>query len=313
MPYQMDCRRAVAAAHDESGSSAGVAEQFGCSESWVRRLMQHLRARGSPEPRSTARHDDQRTYDDRDERAIRKLIGRTPDLTLAEVAAAIGKPAHTGTVSRTLARMKLPRKKKSTHAAEQDRPDIAAARATWFEQFAGVRVKRLVFLDEFGATTTMQRTHGRAPPGVRVVSEVPQAHWKTVSTIAAMGINGIVAATGFEGATNTEVFVAFVRDSLAPVLKRGQVLVLDNLSAHASPEVDRLVGAAGASVARPPAYSPDFNPIEPAISKVKSIVKGLARRTVAGVLKGIAAALELVTPTDANNFMAHFGCATKRR
>ena len=111
MPYSMDFRRAVAAAHDACGSSAEVAEAFGCSESWVRRLIQHRRDRGTIEPLSTARRGDQRAYDDADELAIRALIKRRPDATLAEVAAAIGKPAHPATVSRTLARLDLPRKK----------------------------------------------------------------------------------------------------------------------------------------------------------------------------------------------------------
>jgi transposase len=109
--YSMDYRAAVAAAYDECGSSAEVAEQFGCSESWVRRLVQQRRQRGTLEPRSCARHDDQRTYDDADERAIRELIRRKPDATLAEVAQALGKPAHASTVSRTLGRLDLPRKK----------------------------------------------------------------------------------------------------------------------------------------------------------------------------------------------------------
>jgi transposase len=107
----MDFRRAVAAAYDELGSSIEVAEQFNCSESWVRRLIQHRRERGTLEPLTTARRDDQRSYDDADEQAIRKLIQRKPDATLAEVAEAIGKPAHPGTVSRTLKRLNLPRKK----------------------------------------------------------------------------------------------------------------------------------------------------------------------------------------------------------
>jgi transposase len=111
MPYSMDFRRAAAAAHDECGSSAEVAELFGCCESWVRRLVQNRRDRGTLEPRGTARRDDQRAYDDADERAIRELIKLKPDATLAEVAEAIGKPAHPGTVSRTLARLDLPRKK----------------------------------------------------------------------------------------------------------------------------------------------------------------------------------------------------------
>lgn len=111
MAYSMDFRVAVARAHDECGSSAEVADQFGCSESWVRRLIQQRRERGTLEPLSSARHDDQRTYDDADEQAIRELIKAKPDATLAEVAQAIGKPAHPATVSRTLARLNLPRKK----------------------------------------------------------------------------------------------------------------------------------------------------------------------------------------------------------
>jgi len=111
MAYSMDFRRSVARAYDECGSSIEVAEQFNCSGSWVRRLIQQRRERGTLEPLTTARHDDQRSYNDADEQAIRELIRHTPDATLAEVAEAIGKPAHPGTVSRTLTRLKLPRKK----------------------------------------------------------------------------------------------------------------------------------------------------------------------------------------------------------
>jgi transposase len=111
MAYSMDFRRAVARAYDGCGSSSEVAEQFGCCESWVRRLIQQRRERGTLEPLTTARDDEQRTYDDADEHAIRELIRRKPDATLVEVAEAIGKPAHPATVSRTLKRMNLPRKK----------------------------------------------------------------------------------------------------------------------------------------------------------------------------------------------------------
>lgn len=111
MAYSIDFRFAVARAHDECGSSAEVAELFGCSESWVRRLVQRRRERGTLEPRTTARHDPQRIYDDLDEAAIRQLIKDKPDATLAEVAQAMGKSVHPATVSRTLARLNLPRKK----------------------------------------------------------------------------------------------------------------------------------------------------------------------------------------------------------
>src|SRR4051812_10586343 len=79
----------------------------------------------------------------------------------------------------------------------------------------------LVFLDEFGATTTMQRTHGRAAPGERVVTKVPHGHWKMISTIAAMSVNGIVASCSFDGATDTELFVTFTREALVQVLEAG--------------------------------------------------------------------------------------------
>lgn len=110
MIYSMDFRQAAAQAHDDSGSSKEVAAQFGCCESWVRRLIQHRRERGTLEPMTPTRPD-QRRYDEADEQAVRKLVERKPDVTLAEVAEAIGKPLHPGNVCRMLARMKLPRKK----------------------------------------------------------------------------------------------------------------------------------------------------------------------------------------------------------
>ena len=111
MAYSIDLRERVARAHAESGSSAEVAETHDCSESWVRRVTQQLRETGSVAPRSTARTDDQRAYNDADEKKIRALIKAKPDATLAEVADAIGKPVSPGTVSRTLKRLNLPRKK----------------------------------------------------------------------------------------------------------------------------------------------------------------------------------------------------------
>ena len=190
---------------------------------------------------------------------------------------------------------------------------MKAAREEWFDQFEAVRVNQLVFLDEFGATTTMQRTHGRAAPGERVVTKVPHGHWKMISSIAAMNVDGIVASCSFDGATDTELFVTFVREALVPVLKPKQVLVLDNLPAHKSPQVDRLVEATGARVLRLPPYSPDLNPIEMAISKVKTVLRKFARRSVDGLFAGIGEALGSIRPTDALNYIAHCGYARKRR
>jgi len=111
MAYSMDYRRLVARAFDDGASSAEIADEYGCSESWVRRLIQHRRERGTLEPRSSARKTSSRICTAQDEQIIRQLIREKPDATLAEVASVLAKPIHPGTVCRTLARMNLPRKK----------------------------------------------------------------------------------------------------------------------------------------------------------------------------------------------------------
>jgi len=162
-----------------------------------------------------------------------------------------------------------------------------------------------VFLDEFGATTHMTRTRARGPVGERIVCKTPHGHWKTLSTIAAMSVRGVITAMVLDGATNTEAFVTFVEHFLVPVLTKGQVVVLDNLSAHKSPCVAQLIEACGARVLYLPPYSPDYNPIEMAISKAKAVLRKLARRDVEGLQDGIGVALKSITPDDARAYMCH--------
>ncbi len=177
----------------------------------------------------------------------------------------------------------------------------------WFEQFASVKVNELVFLDEFGAATNMARTHARGPRGQRVVCKTPHGHWKTLSTVAAMTTAGMLTAVVYDGGVTTEAFVGFVEQFLVPKLQPGQVLVLDNLPAHKSAQVDQLVEAAGARVLRLPPYSPDFNPIEMAISKVKSLLRKEAAREVPRLIDAIGRSLLAVTQSDALNFIRHCG------
>ena len=183
------------------------------------------------------------------------------------------------------------------------------ARANWFTQFGGVRLDQFVFIDEFGATTDMARRYARGPRGERVVCKTPRGHWKVLSTIAAMTARGMLGYATFDGATDTETFLAFLRDGLVPHLKRGQVVVLDNLPAHKSPKVDELIESAGARVLRLPPYSPDFNPIEMAISKMKSLLRKLARRTVDSLQTAIDDAVAAITAADARGFIRHCGYA----
>jgi transposase len=204
-------------------------------------------------------------------------------------------------------------KKKSTHAAERDRADVVAKRAVWFDRFADRRVVDLIFIDEFGANTKMQRTHGRAAPGERVVASVPHSHYKTISTIAALSTKGVIASASFDGGTTAAKFVDFITENLIPKLRKGQVVVLDNLAAHNDRRVDELIEAAGCEVMRLPPYSPDYNPIENAISKIKTMLRKLAKRTVLGLFDGINTAMESITVADAKAFIRNCGYATMRR
>lgn len=166
---------------------------------------------------------------------------------------------------------------------------------------------QFVFLDEFGASTNMQRTHGRAAPGERVVCKVPHGHWKIISTIAAMTTQGIIASASFDGATDSDLFLSFVRLGLVPVLKADQVVVMDNLAPHKQAAVRELVESMGARLLLLPAYSPDLNPIELAISKIKSVLRSMAKREVPELFDAIGQALAAITPQDALHYLIHRG------
>lgn len=190
---------------------------------------------------------------------------------------------------------------------------MKAARDEWHDLFADVRLDQLVFLDEFGATTNMTRRYARGPRGDRVVCKTPHGHWKVLSTIAAMTTRGMLCSGTFDGATDTDTFVAFVREGLVPMLMPGQVVVMDNLPAHRTAKVDELVESAGAYVLRLPPYSPDLNPIEMAISKVKSLLRRAERRSIDTLQIAIGDALSSVTPDDATAYIRHCRYSDTRR
>ncbi len=125
---------------------------------------------------------------------------------------------------------------------------MKAERAAWRAEFAAVDPARLVFVDESGASTAMDRANGRAPSGVRVDGPVPHGHWKVVTLTAAVRLDGIGAYLAFDGATNAACFEAYVDECLAPTLRPGDIVAMDNLSCHKTAEVERLIAAAGAEV-----------------------------------------------------------------
>jgi transposase len=167
----------------------------------------------------------------------------------------------------------------------------------------------LVFLDESGASTAMDRTHGRAPSGVRVDGPVPHGHWKVVTLTAAVRLGGVPepACLAFDGATNAACFETYVAHCLVPTLRPGDIVVMDNLSCHKSSEVARLIHSAGATVRYLPAYSPDLNPIERLFSKLKAWLRKAKARTVEALIEAMGDALRAIRPGDIAGWFAHSG------
>jgi transposase len=197
--------------------------------------------------------------------------------------------------------------KKTIHAAEQDRPDVAQRRADWVLARAGFDPRRLIFIDETWAKTNMTRLRGRAPRGERLLAKVPHGHWHTTTLIAALDIDGVRCATTVDGPVNADVFTAFVEQVLCPKLRPGDIVVMDNLGSHKGDKVRRLIEQRGARVMLLPPYSPDFNPIEMVFSKIKQALRSIACRTQAALWTAMQSVLDLVTPGDAAHCFRHCG------
>ncbi len=153
----------------------------------------------------------------------------------------------------------------------------------------------------------MTRLRGRSPKGERLVCHAPHGHWSTTTMISSVRSDGTTACMTIEGATNTEVFYAYVREVLAPSLRRGDIVILDNLGAHKNERTIALIEQAGAEVRFLPAYSPDLNPIEMMWSKVKARLRKAEARNHPDLLVAIASALNSVTPQDALGWFAACG------
>lgn len=164
-----------------------------------------------------------------------------------------------------------------------------------------------MFIDESGVTTEMTRRYGWAPRPERVWEAVPAGHWRTLTVLAALTTEGVLASMTIESATDGDVFLAFVEQVLAPRLEPGHVVILDNLAAHKVPAVRPLIENCGAYLLYLPPYSPDFNPIEPAWSKLKQLLRGVKARVLEQLEPAIAQALAAITAQDARAFFAHCG------
>jgi transposase len=197
----------------------------------------------------------------------------------------------------------LDTKKKTVYASEQD----AEARAAWRVHADTLDPAAFVFLDETSTTRNMTRRYARAPANTRAIAYTPRNYGQRTTLIAALRPTGLEAPMLLEGAIDTEAFVAYVERCLCPVLQAGQVVIMDNLSSHRDGRVRALIEAAGCTLWFLPTYSPDYNPIEYAFSKVKEWLRAVAARTQEALDQPIVEALAHITKQDIRGWFSRCG------
>ena len=177
----------------------------------------------------------------------------------------------------------------------------------WFEAQPDLDPEKLVFIDETGASTKMARLRGRAKRGERCRAAIPHGHWKTTTFTAGLRLGGLSAPMLLDGPMDGDAFRAYVTQVLVPELAKGDIVVMDNLPAHKVAGVRDAIEKAGATLLYLPPYSPDFNPIELAFSKLKAILRKAAARTIHELWQAIAQSLDAFSPDECKNYFAAAG------
>ena len=255
-PPSIDLRERVLAAVAGGMSRRAAAERFGVAPSTAIKWVAVWRASGRERPLTAG--GDRRSHPiETHAEAILAWLAETPDVTLAEVAAGLarqrGLQVSRSTVWRFFARRAITFKKKTAHACEQERPDVARRREAWRAGQPDLDPAQLVFVDETGTSTKMARRSGRAPRGERCRAPVPHGHWQTTTFVGALRVDGMTAPMVLDGPVHGPAFRTWVERLLVPTLRPGDVVVLDNLPAQRVAGVQDAVRAGGRRAALPAA------------------------------------------------------------
>jgi transposase len=184
---------------------------------------------------------------------------------------------------------------------------VQLARLAWSESQPGLDFKKLVFVDETWASTSMTRRYGRAPKGLRCIASAPYGHWETTTFVAGLRWDRVTAPMVLPGPIDGDSFLAWVEQSLCPTLEPGNIVILDNLGSHKVEEVQTAIAATGATIRYLPPYSPDFNPIEKLFSKLKALLRKAAKRTPEALWDEIGKLLGTVSPSECAHYFASSG------
>ena len=300
----LDILERVVLAVEGGLSRRSAAKRFGVAASTAIKWIDRWRRTGDVGPRPQGGDRRSQRIEAHSEEIL-ALIDKKADITLGEIAEHLeevhGLRVAQSTVWRLLERHGMTFKK-TAHASEQQRADVLQHRQAWFDRQPNLEAERLVFIDETGASTKMARRYGRAPRGERCQAPVPYGHGKTTTFVGALRLEGMTAPMVLDGAMHGAAFLAYVEQVLVPTLSPGDIVIMDNLSAHKSPAVRHAIEAAGAEPRFLPPYSPAFNPIEMAFSKLKAFLKKTAARTVDDLWDAIANGINTFTPTECQNY-----------
>lgn len=199
------------------------------------------------------------------------------------------------------------RSKKTARASEQQRADVLRRRRLWSESQLDLDPERPIFVDETAASTKMARLRGRAKRGDRCRASIPHGHWKTTTFTAGLRLDGLAAPMLLDGPMNGPAFLAYAEQVLAPELRPGDVVVMHNPPSHKISGVREAIERAGARLLFLPPYSPDFNPIEMAFSKLKALMRKAAARTVEDLWAAVAECLDDFKSHECRNYFAAAG------
>ena len=307
-PYSMDLReRAVAAVLKEGRSRHESAARFGVAPSTVINWVRRFRETGSVAPGRMGGHKPKAIAGEYAAFLARRV--RDGAFTLRGLVAELaerGLKVDYRSVWNFVHAEKLSFKK-TVVASERDWPDVARRRAQWTKRQSGIDPKRLVFIDETWTKTNMEPLRGWAPKGERLVAKVPHGHWQTMTFVAALRHDRIEAPWIIDGPIDGQGFRTYVEKALAPTLKPGDVVIMDNLGSHKGEAVCQAIRSAGAKLFFLPKYSPELNPIEQVFAKLKHLLRKAAARTLETVVAAVGELLGAYTAKECANYFANTG------
>lgn len=314
--YSLDLRQKVLLAYRNNGlSEREVARLFCVSLSFVRDLLKLYRETGSVDPKPHA--GGTRSIEGARLLILRACVDRRPDATLEELREdyriVTNQDVSVSTIGLSLRRMGYTRKKKSVRAQESRSDEVAEERRRFQEREQhALAASRLHVLDETGLNLAMTPRYARAPLGKRAEGHAPFRRGLNLSVAGSLSTRGMETLMTLPGAFDGTAFLAYVKHYLLPVLRPGDIVLMDNLPAHKVAGVENLITSAGARLMYLPPYSPDLSPIELAWSKIKNQIRRVGARSVKDLQQALVDAVSSITEKDCLNWFRHCGYCVER-